>query len=543
VVEEFGVQETGLRNSTYGADKFGFEDLSAVDWNLTAPALYEHAIRAREASVVQGGALCAETGVHTGRSPKDKHTVADELTEGSVWWEGNRKISQANFQRLYEDFIAQARGKKLFVQDLYGGADSHYRIKTRVFTEFAWHSLFIRQLLIRPERLDLLTFIPDLTIVDLPSFKADPKRHGVRSETVIAIDFSKKIILIGGTSYAGEIKKSVFTTLNFYLPAQGVMPMHCSANVGKDGDVALFFGLSGTGKTTLSADPDRILIGDDEHGWGPDGVFNFEGGCYAKSIKLSQEAEPEIYAATNRFGAVLENVVFDPHTRIPNFDDESKTENTRAAYPLDFMPRASASGRAGHPRNIIFLTADAFAVIPPIAKLTPAQAMYHFLSGYTAKVAGTEKGLVGVEPEFSTCFGAPFLPRPPAEYGAVMREFISKHKVDCWLVNSGWTGGIYGVGRRMPIKATRALVTGALDGSLKTVSFRTDPYFGFAVPSSVPGIEPHLLYPMKTWKDKAAFDDTARKLVGMFQKNFTKYEDDVDAEVRSAAPEIRIAAE
>ena len=537
------MQETGLRNSTYGADKFGFEDLSAVHWNLTAPALYEHAIRAREASVVQGGALCAETGVHTGRSPKDKHTVADELTEGSVWWEGNRKVSQANFQRLYEDFIAQARGKKLFVQDLYGGADSHYRIKTRVFTEFAWHSLFIRQLLIRPERLDLLTFIPDLTIVDLPSFKADPKRHGVRSETVIAIDFSKKIILIGGTSYAGEIKKSVFTTLNFYLPAQGVMPMHCSANVGKDGDVALFFGLSGTGKTTLSADPDRILIGDDEHGWGPDGVFNFEGGCYAKCIKLSQEAEPEIYAATNRFGAVLENVVFDPHTRIPNFDDDSKTENTRAAYPLDFMPRASASGRAGHPKNIIFLTADAFGVIPPIAKLTPAQAMYHFLSGYTAKVAGTEKGLVGVEPEFSTCFGAPFLPRPPTEYGAVMREFISKHKVDCWLVNSGWTGGIYGVGRRMPIKATRALVTGALDGSLKTVNFRTDPYFGFAVPSSVPGIEPHLLYPMKTWKDKAAFDDTARKLVGMFQKNFTKYEDDVDAEVRSAAPEIRIAAE
>jgi phosphoenolpyruvate carboxykinase (ATP) len=543
VVKEFGVQETGLRNSSYGADKFGFEDLSAVHWNLTAPALYEHAIRAHEASVVQGGALCAETGVHTGRSPKDKHTVADELTEGSVWWEGNRKISQANFQRLYEDFIAHARNKKLFVQDLYGGADPHYRIKTRVFTEFAWHSLFIRQLLIRPERLDLLTFIPDLTIVDLPSFKADPKRHGVRSETVIVINFSKKIILIGGSSYAGEIKKSVFTTLNFYLPAQGVMPMHCSANIGKDGDVALFFGLSGTGKTTLSADPDRILIGDDEHGWGPDGVFNFEGGCYAKCIKLSQEAEPEIYAATNRFGAVLENVVFDPQTRVPNFDDESRTENTRAAYPLDFMPRASASGRAGHPRNIIFLTADAFGVIPPIAKLTPAQAMYHFLSGYTAKVAGTEKGLVGVEPEFSTCFGAPFLPRPPAEYGAVMRDYISKHKVDCWLVNSGWTGGIYGVGRRMPIKATRALVTGALDGSLKTVSFRTDPYFGFAVPSSVPGIEPHLLYPMKTWKDKAAFDDTARKLVGMFQKNFTKYEDDVDAEVRSAAPEIRIAAE
>jgi phosphoenolpyruvate carboxykinase (ATP) len=537
------VQETGLRNSSYGADKFGFTDLSAVHWNLTAPALYEHAIAAREAAVVEGGALCAQTGVHTGRSPKDKHTVIDDLTEGSVWWEGNRKITQAHFQRLFDDFIAHARGRKLFAQDLYGGADPHYRIKARVFTELAWHSLFIRQLLIRPESSELTAFIPDLSIVDLPSFKADPKRHGVRSETVIAIDFSKKIILIGNSSYAGEIKKSVFTTLNFYLPAQGVMPMHCSANVGRDGDVALFFGLSGTGKTTLSADPNRSLIGDDEHGWGPDGVFNFEGGCYAKCIKLSQEAEPDIYAATNRFGAVLENVVFDRETRIPNFDDDARTENTRSAYPLDFMPRASRSGRAGHPRNIIFLTADAFGVMPPIAKLTPAQAMYHFLSGYTAKVAGTEKGLVGVEPEFSTCFGAPFLPRPPAEYGAVLREYISRHKVDCWLVNSGWTGGIYGIGRRMPIKATRALVTGALDGSLKNVSFRTDPYFGFAVPSSVPGIEPHLLYPMKTWKDKAAFDDTARKLVGMFQKNFTKFERDVDADVRSAAPEGRIAAE
>jgi phosphoenolpyruvate carboxykinase (ATP) len=541
-VEEI-VQETGLRNGGCGADKFGFTGLGAVHWNHTAPVLYEHAVAAREATIVEGGALCAETGVHTGRSPKDKHTVIDDLTEGSVWWDGNRKITPSNFEQLLKDFLAHARGKTLFAQDLYGGADPTYRIKVRVFTELAWHSLFIRQLLIRPERSELAGFIPELTIVDLPSFKADPKRHGVRSETVIAIDFSKRIILIGNSSYAGEIKKSVFTTLNFYLPAHGVMPMHCSANVGKDGDVALFFGLSGTGKTTLSADPDRILIGDDEHGWGPDGVFNFEGGCYAKCIKLSREAEPDIYAATNRFGTVLENVVFDPRTRVPNFDDESRTENTRAAYPLDFMPRASRSGRAGHPSNIIFLTADAFGVIPPIAKLTPAQAMYHFLSGYTAKVAGTEKGLVGVEPEFSTCFGAPFLPRPPAEYGAVLRDYISRHKVDCWLVNSGWTGGIYGVGRRMPIKATRALVTGALDGSLKNVRFRTDPYFGFEVPSSVPGIEPHLLYPMKTWKDKAAFDQTARKLVGMFQKNFIKFEEDVDADVRSAAPEVRIAAE
>ena len=363
------------------------------------------------------------------------------------------------------------------------------------------------------------------------------------SDTMVAIDFTRKIVLICGSSYAGEMKKAVFTTLNFYLPAQGVMPMHCSANVGKDGDVALFFGLSGTGKTTLSADPNRILIGDDEHGWGPDGTFNFEGGCYAKCIKLSQEAEPQIWDATNRFGAVLENVVFDPHTRIPDYNDDSKTENTRSAYPLDFIPNALRSGRAGHPRNIIFLTADAYGVMPPIAKLTPAQAMYHFLSGYTAKVAGTEKGLVGVQPEFSTCFGAPFLPRPPSEYGALLRDYIAAHKVDCWLVNSGWTGGVYGVGRRMPIKVTRALVTGALDGSLRTVNYRTDPYFGFAVPTSVPGIEPHLLYPMKTWKDKAEFDQTARKLVRMFQENFVKFEPYVDSEVRAAAPEVRIAAE
>src|SRR5271166_2971906 len=543
VAEDQFVRETGLRNGSYGADKFGFKDLGAVHWNLTAPALYEHAVAAREAAIVEGGALCAETGVHTGRSPKDKHTVVDDLTESSVWWEGNRKITQADFQRLLDDFIAHARERELFAQDLYGGADPHYRIKARVFTEFAWHSLFIRQLLIRPERSELAAFIPELTIVDLPSFKADPKRHGVRSETVIAIDFRKKIILIGNSSYAGEIKKSVFTTLNFYLPAQGVMPMHCSANVGKDGDVALFFGLSGTGKTTLSADPNRILIGDDEHGWGPDGVFNFEGGCYAKCIKLSQEAEPDIYAATNRFGAVLENVVFDRETRIPNFDDDAKTENTRAAYPLDFMPRASRSGRAGHPRNIVFLTADAFGVMPPIAKLTPAQAMYHFLSGYTAKVAGTEKGLVGVEPEFSTCFAAPFLPRHPSVYGNLLRELISIHGVDCWLVNTGWTGGIYGVGRRMPIKVTRTLLTAALDGSLKNAKFRTDPYFGFSVPTSVPGVEPHLLYPQKTWQNKLEFDQTARKLVGMFQKNFVQFENEVDADVRAAAPEVRIAAE
>jgi phosphoenolpyruvate carboxykinase (ATP) len=537
------VRETGVRNSAYGADKFGFKDLAEVHWNHLEPVLYEHAVQNGEATLVEGGALCAETGVHTGRSPKDKHTVVDALTENTVWWDGNRKLSQANFQLLYEDFIAHARGKKLYAQDLYGGADPKHRIKTRVFTEYAWHSLFIRQLLIRPEMAELASFVPDLTIVDLPSFKADPKRHGTRTDTIIAIDFTRKIVLIGNSSYAGEMKKSVFTTLNFYLPAKGVMPMHCSANVGDAGDVALFFGLSGTGKTTLSADPNRTLIGDDEHGWSDDGVFNFEGGCYAKCIKLSPEAEPEIYAATVRFGAVLENVVFDPESRKIDWDDDSKTENTRSAYPIDFMPRASKTGRAGQPKNIIFLTADAYGVMPPIAKLTPAQAMYHFLSGYTAKVAGTEKGLVGVEPEFSTCFGAPFLPRPPAEYGNLLREYIAKYNVDCWLVNSGWTGGIYGVGKRMPIKATRTLVTAALDGSLRNASFRTDPYFGFAVPTSVPGVEPNLLQPMKTWKDEKEFDQTARKLVQMFQENFTKFEKHVDAEVKAAAPEVRIAAE
>jgi phosphoenolpyruvate carboxykinase (ATP) len=532
-----------VRNAAHGIEKFGLSDLAAVHWNHTEPLLYEFTIAAREAEVAQGGALVAATGVHTGRSPKDKFIVCDSLTEKTIWWENNGKLSQQQFQLLYEDFLKHARGKTLFAQDLYGGADPRYRIKTRVYTELAWHSLFIRQLLIRPERSELKNFVPDLTIIDLPSFKADPKRHGVRSETVIAIDFSRKIVLIGGTSYAGEMKKSVFTTLNYYLPAESVMPMHCSANVGPNGDVALFFGLSGTGKTTLSADPARTLIGDDEHGWGPQGIFNFEGGCYAKCIKLSAEAEPEIYAATERFGTVLENVVLDPETRLPDFNDDSKTENTRAAYPLHFIPNASKTGRAGAPNNIIMLTADAFGVMPPIAKLSSAEAMYHFISGYTAKVAGTEKGVTEPQATFSTCFGAPFLPRHPSEYGSLLRELIAAHGVDCWLVNTGWTGGKSGVGRRMPIKVTRTLLTAVLDGSLKNAKFRTDPYFGFQVPSSVPGVEPHLLNPFKTWKDKAEFDATARKLVRMFQDNFVKYESHVDADVKAAAPEVRIAAE
>ncbi len=539
------MQETGVRNDAFGADKFGLTGLEAVHWNLTAPTLYEHSIRNGEAKMVEGGALSAFTGHHTGRSPKDKHTVDDKLTHDVLWWDGNRKQTEAQFATMLGDFRAHVKGKTLFAQDLYGGADPSYRIKVRVYTEYAWHSLFIRQLLIRPEIAELASFTPELTIIDLPSFVPDPKRHGGRegSDTQVAIDFTNKIVLIAGSSYAGEMKKSVFTTLNFYLPAQNVVPMHCSANVSHEGESALFFGLSGTGKTTLSSDPDRILIGDDEHGWGPNGIFNFEGGCYAKTIKLSKEAEPQIWDATNRFGAVLENVTYDPYTRVPDYDDGSKTENTRSAYPLDFIPNASRSGCAGHPKNVIFLTADAYGVMPPIAKLTPTQAMYHFLSGYTAKVAGTEKGLVGVEPEFSTCFGAPFLPRHPSVYADLLQKYITEHNVDVWLVNSGWTGGIYGVGRRMPIKATRTLLTAALNGSLKNADFRTDPYFGFSVPTSVPGVEPHLLYPSKTWQNKAEFDKTARALVEMFQKNFTKYEKNVTPEIRAAAPVVRIAAE
>ena len=532
----------GVFNSAQGAEVIGFRNLKKVYWNLEAPALYEHSLTRGETKLVRGGALLAETGVHTGRSPKDKFVVRDDTTESAVWWDNNGSITPANFEALLHDFLEHAQGKELFAQDLYGGADPAYRVKARVFTEYAWHSLFIRNLLIRPEMGELKNYAPELTIIDLPSFKADPARHGCRSETVIACDFTRKIVLIGGTSYAGEMKKSVFTYLNYALPAEHVMPMHCSANVGSANDVAVFFGLSGTGKTTLSADPNRTLLGDDEHGWGPNGVFNFEGGCYAKTIRLSREAEPEIFATTERFGTVLENVIIDPITRIPDFDDASRTENTRCAYPLDFIPNASATGRAGIPKNIVMLTCDAFGVLPPIAKLTPAEAMYHFLSGYTAKVAGTEKGVKDPEATFSTCFGAPFMPRHPSEYGNLLRDLIAKHHVDCWLVNTGWTGGKYGVGRRMPIRVTRRLLTAALDGSLNRADFRRDPYFGFAVPTSVPGVEPHILYPVKTWQNKAEFAETAKRLIDMFNQNFKRFENHVDADVRAAAPQMSIAA-
>nr|WP_246482042.1 phosphoenolpyruvate carboxykinase [Methylorubrum zatmanii] len=512
--------------------------LAAIHWNLEAPRLYEESLRRGEAQLARGGALVATTGSHTGRSPKDKYVVRDASTENEIWWDNNGAITPDQFATLLDDFRAHARGKELFAQDLYGGADPAHRVRARVYTELAWHSLFIRNLLIRPERDALASYVPELTIIDLPSFQADPARHGCRSKTVIAIDFAQKIVLIGGSAYAGEMKKSVFTYLNYVLPGAGVMPMHCSANAALDetGDSALFFGLSGTGKTTLSNDSSRKLIGDDEHGWSRDGIFNFEGGCYAKTIRLSRNAEPEIYATTERFGTVMENVVIDPVTRAPDFDDASLTENTRCAYPLDFIANASATGRAGHPKNIVMLTCDAFGVMPPIAKLTGAEAMYHFLSGYTAKVAGTERGLTAPEATFSTCFGAPFMPRHPSVYGNLLRALMAEHGVDCWLVNTGWTGGGVGTGRRMPIRVTRRLLTAALDGSLAGAEFRRDPYFGFAVPVEVPGVETQVLSPVETWTNKTAFADTATRLVAMFRENFKRFESHVDADVRAAEP-------
>ncbi|MBP1851817.1 phosphoenolpyruvate carboxykinase (ATP) [Rhizobium halophytocola] len=536
------MEELGLFNPDNGVARLGLKDAARVYYNLTPNKLYEETIRRGEAVLTADGAVCADTGQHTGRSPKDKFVVRDEMTEGQIWWDNNKPMSPDQFELLRQDMLAHAAGMDLFVQDLVGGADADNALPTRVVTEYAWHSLFIRNLLIRPERERLKGFLPQLTIIDLPSFKADPQRHGCRTETVIACDFKNRLILIGGTSYAGEMKKSVFTTLNYLLPEKGVMPMHCSANAGPDGDAAVFFGLSGTGKTTLSADPARTLIGDDEHGWGEAGIFNFEGGCYAKTIRLSAEAEPEIYATTKRFGTVLENVVLDENG-VPDFDDGSRTENTRCAYPLDFIPNASDSGKAGHPTTIIMLTADAFGVLPPIAKLTPEQAMYHFLSGYTAKVAGTEKGVTEPEATFSTCFGAPFMPRHPAEYGRLLRDLIARHDVDCWLVNTGWTGGAYGTGSRMPIKVTRGLLSAALNGNLNAADFRIDANFGFAVPVAVEGIEPGILDPRSTWADGDAYDAQAQKLVGMFISNFAKFEDHVDAGVLEAAPQLPMAAE
>lgn len=527
----------GRVNPSHKLEDQGMTGLGTVYYNLLEPALVEVALKRDEGTLGKGGAFLVETGKFTGRSPKDKHVVRSASTEDSIWWDTNAPMSEDGFDNLYADMLEHMKGRDYFVQDLYAGADPTLRLDVRVVTELAWHGLFIRHMLRRPERAALDNFIAEYTVINCPTFQADPARHNCRSETVIAMNMDKKLILIGGTEYAGENKKSVFSLLNYLLPEKGVMPMHCSANhaVGNPVDTAVFFGLSGTGKTTLSADPDRTLIGDDEHGWSDRGTFNFEGGCYAKTISLSAEAEPEIFATTEKFGTVIENMVFDPETLELDFEDDSLTPNMRCAYPLDYISNASDSALGGHPKNIIMLTCDAFGVLPPISRLTPAQAMYHFLSGFTSKVAGTERGVTEPQPTFSTCFGAPFMARRPEVYGNLLRDKIAKHGATCWLVNTGWTGGAYGTGSRMPIKATRALLTAALDGSLSEVTFRKDPNFGFDVPVTVEGVDAKLLDPRSTWEDKEAYDAQAQKLVEMFAENFDQYVEHIGDDVKAVA--------
>ena len=526
------------RVPSHGLEAQGIATPAEIFWNLATAPLVEHAVRRGEGLLAKDGPLVVRTGKHTGRSAQDKFIVKNKASESTVWWgKTNKAMDPEAFDRLYDDFLLALGDKDLlFVADLYGGSQPEHRLRVRVINELAWHNLFIRTLLVRPEADELASFAPEYTIIDLPSFRADPDRHGTRGETVIAVDLERKIVLIGGTAYAGEMKKSVFGLLNFVLPPQGIMPMHCSANIGPNGDTAIFFGLSGTGKTTLSADPNRTLIGDDEHGWSDTRVFNFEGGCYAKMIRLSAEAEPEIFATTKRFGTVLENVVMDPETRELDLDDATLAENSRGAYPIDFSPNSSAENMGPVPRNVVMLTADAFGVLPPIARLTPDQAMYHFLSGYTAKVAGTEIGVTEPEATFSTCFGAPFMPRHPSVYGNLLKKRIAAGEVDCWLVNTGWTGGKYGVGKRMPIKETRALLNAALDGSLNNAEFRKDPNFGFDVPVAVPGVDSKLLDPRGTWADQAEYDRMAAKLIGLFIENFAEFAPHVDEGVRQSGP-------
>lgn len=529
----------GRVNSRMTLKAYGIKDLGTVHYNLMEPDLIQHALCREEGTLGRGGTLLVNTGKYTGRSPQDKHIVKTPSVEQSIWWENTRAMSPEGFARLHADMLAHMKGRDYFVQDLYAGAEGAHRLDVRIVTELAWHSLFVRHLLRRPDRDELESFSPEFTVINCPSFQADPKRHDCRTETVIAMDLERRIVLIGGTEYAGENKKSVFSILNYILPERGVMPMHCSANhaLGNQIDSAVFFGLSGTGKTTLSADPSRILIGDDEHGWSDRGIFNFEGGCYAKTFDLNREAEPEIYDTCFKFGTVIENMVFDPETKELDFGDDSLTANMRCAYPMNYISNASESALGGHPKNVVMLTCDAFGILPPIARLTPAQAMYHFLSGFTSKVAGTERGVTEPEPTFSTCFGAPFMPRRPETYGALLRERIARHGATCWLVNTGWTGGAFGTGSRMPIKATRALLSAVLDGSLEHSQFRKDVNFGFEVPvsvmaSAVPDI---LLDPRRTWDDGAAYDAQAKKLIEMFARNFEQYEAHIDSAVKAVA--------
>jgi phosphoenolpyruvate carboxykinase (ATP) len=519
-------------------DAVGLQGAGKVHWNLSVAALYEEAVRREEGVISIDGPIICSTGQHTGRSPNDKFVVKEPSSDQHVaWGKVNRPIEEASFNGLLARMQAYAKGKDVFVQDCWAGADPAYRLPVRIITERAWHSLFARHMFItEPDAARRDQHEPQFTVIDLPGFKADPAKDKTNSETFILLNFAKKLVIIGGTNYAGEIKKSIFTVMNYLLPLRDTMPMHCSANIGTKGDVALFFGLSGTGKTTLSSDPHRGLIGDDEHGWSADGVFNFEGGCYAKMIRLSAEAEPQIYATTRRFGTVLENVTFDPVTRALDLNDDRATENTRGAYPLHFIDNAVPSGRGGHPVNVVMLTADAFGVLPPIARLSPEAAMYHFLSGYTAKVAGTERGVTEPKATFSTCFGAPFMVWDPNVYAKLLGDRIAKHKSHVWLVNTGWTGGAYGVGKRMKIAHTRAMINAALSGALDNVAVQRDPIFNLDVPVSCPDVPAEVLNPRNTWPDKAAYDAQAAKLAKMFVDNFKTFEATASPAVKAAGP-------
>jgi phosphoenolpyruvate carboxykinase (ATP) len=523
----------------------GFRNLNKIYRNLHQPALYEEAVKRREGYIAHRGPFIVRTGQYTGRSPNDKFIVRESSSANDIWWGAvNHDISEEKFEHLLHRMQAYWQGKDMFIQDCYAGADEEFRLRLRIVTEDAWHSMFARNMFIRMNdksmQEELAGHVPDFTVFNAPRFTADPSTDGANSEAFIIVHFGRKMVLIGGTSYAGEIKKSIFSVLNYLLPKRGVMSMHCSANIGPKGDTAVFFGLSGTGKTTLSADPTRKLIGDDEHGWSDNGVFNYEGGCYAKVIRLSREAEPEIYANTERFGTVLENVVMDQETRRVDLNDALHTENTRCAYPITdiHVPNAQLSGKGGHPKNIFMLTADAFGVLPPLAKMTKAQAMYHFMSGYTAKVAGTERGVTEPKATFSTCFGAPFMALHPSVYAELLGKKIDSHDVNCWLVNTGWSGGPYGVGSRMKIQYSRAMLTAALNGDLDDVNFTEDPIFKLFIPASVPGVPAEVLTPRNTWADKGAYDETAKKLAQMFVDNFKQYEDQASADIVACNPNV-----
>ncbi len=533
------MQVLGTAQSSYGLENHGIRNVNMVYWNLSTSQLYEEAIRRREGRLAHLGPLVVRTGQYTGRSPNDKFIVREPSSEDKVWWgKVNQPMSLEKYETLRLRMLAYLQGKDIFVQDCFAGADPEYRLPIRVITETAWHSLFSRNMFIQAGPEELASHVPQFTVINVPGFHAIPELDGTRSEVFVVINYATGVVLVGGTQYAGEIKKAIFTVMNYLLPQRNVMSMHCSANIGPDGESAVFFGLSGTGKTTLSADPERTLIGDDEHGWSDRGIFNFEGGCYAKVINLSAQAEPEIYETTRRFGTILENVAYDSVTGRLDLDDDSLTENTRAAYPISHIPNATRDGLGGHPMNVIMLTADAFGVLPPIARLSPEQAMYHFLSGYTAKVAGTEKGVTEPQATFSTCFGAPFMALSPIVYANLLGEKIARLKVNVWLVNTGWSGGPYGVGHRMKIAHTRAMVNAALVGELDGVETVVDPVFGVEVPVAVPGVPTEVLNPRNTWSDKAAYDAQARKLAAMFIENFKAFSAQVKPEVTAAGPRL-----